>query len=134
MGDGQPLTDEQTRQWIEVSLNNYRERGWGCFGVSTRDDDRLIGFCGFARPSDRPGIVELIYAFLPEQWGNGYATEAARAVIDFGFQRCGLSRIEATVNAENDASKRVLEKVGMVFEKREAEEDGEVVEYFAVER
>jgi RimJ/RimL family protein N-acetyltransferase len=134
MGDGQPLTAEQTRKWIEVSLANYAERGWGCFGVTMRnsDRDRLIGFCGFARPADRPGIIELIYAFLPEQWGNGFATEAARAVIAFGFQQAGMARIEATVNTENDASKRVLEKVGMVFEKRVTEEDGEVVEYFAI--
>jgi RimJ/RimL family protein N-acetyltransferase len=136
MDDGQPLTADQTRQWIEVSLENYTARGWGCFGVTTRepDCDRLIGFCGFARPPERPGVVELIYAFLPEHWGKGYATEAARAVIDVGFRRCGMTRIEATVNAENDASKRVLKKAGMTWEKRATEQDGEVVEYYAVER
>jgi RimJ/RimL family protein N-acetyltransferase len=134
MGDGQPLTAEQTRKWIEVSLANYIERGWGCFAVTTRDNNRLIGFCGFARPSDRPGVIELIYAFQPEQWGKGYATEAARAVIDFGFQHAGMIRIEATVNTENDPSKRVLEKAGMVWEKQETDEDGEVVEYYAIAR
>jgi RimJ/RimL family protein N-acetyltransferase len=132
MGDGQPLTAEQTRNWIEVSLNNYAERGWGCFAVTPRGSDRLFGFCGFARPADRPGIVELIYAFLPDQWGKGFATEAAHAVIAFGFQQAGMTRIEATVNAENDASKRVLAKVGLVFKKRVTEDDGEVVEYYAV--
>jgi len=134
MGDGQPLTGEQTQKWIEVSLANYAERGWGCFGVTTHHSDRLIGFCGFARPSDAPDVIELIYAFLPGEWGKGYATEAARAVIDVGFRQCGMTRIEATVNTANDASKRVLAKVGMVFEKQVTEEDGEKVDYYAIER
>ncbi len=55
MDDRRPLSSEQTRQWIDISLANYRERGWGCFGVTTKANDRLIGFAGFARPPERPG-------------------------------------------------------------------------------
>jgi ribosomal-protein-alanine N-acetyltransferase len=133
MGDGKPLTREQTETWIGVSLTNYAERGWGCFAVTTRENDRLIGFCGFARPPERPGIVELIYAFTPEQWGKGYATEVAGAMLNFGFEQCGLTRIEATVDPPNLASKRVLAKIGMTYER--TGRDGDVlVDYFAIEK
>lgn len=133
MGDGQPLSREQTETWIDVSLNNYAERGWGCFGVTTRENDRLVGFCGFARPPERPGIVELIYALVPELWGLGYATEVAGAMLTFGFEQCGLARIEATVDPPNLASKRVLEKIGMVHERTGHDGDAPI-DYFAIEK
>lgn len=134
MDDGQPLSRELTQQWIDVSLANYRERGWGCFGVTTKDADRLIGFAGFARPPARPGIVELIYAFAPEYWGRGFATEVAAALVAFGFEQCGMTRIEATVVPGNEASHRVLAKIGMVYEGRRADDDGTFVDYYAIEQ
>lgn len=134
MDEGRPLSREQTQRWIDVSLANYEERGWGCFGVTAKPGDRLIGFAGFARPPDRPGVVELIYAFAPDRWGRGYATEVAGAMVAFGFERCGLTRIEATVDPANEASKRVLAKIGMTYEGSKAEEDGSRTDYYAVER
>jgi RimJ/RimL family protein N-acetyltransferase len=134
MGDGQPLSRELTRQWIDVSLANYRERGWGCFGVTTKDEDRLIGFAGFARPPGRPGIVELIYAFAPAHWGRGYATEVAAALVAFGFDQCDMTRIEATVFPANEGSKRVLAKIGMAYAGRKADHDGAFVDLFALDR
>jgi RimJ/RimL family protein N-acetyltransferase len=134
MDDGTPLTRERTSEWIDISLKNYELRGWGCLGVTDRTSDRLIGFAGYARPSDRPGIVEIIYAFLPDEWGKGYATEVAGGLIAFGFGSCGLERIEATVDPENPVSFRVLEKIGMRYDGRNASSDGELVDYFSIER
>jgi RimJ/RimL family protein N-acetyltransferase len=134
MDGGEPLSREQTRRWIDVSLANYRERGWGCFGVTAKPEDRLVGFAGFARPPDRPGAVELIYAFAPDRWGRGYASEVAGAMVAFGFDRCGMTRIEATVDPANGASKRVLAKIGMAYEGRKAAADGALTDYYAVER
>lgn len=134
MDDGQPLSRELTKEWIDVSLANYRERGWGCFGVTNKNEDRLIGFAGFARPPERPGVIELIYAFAPCHWGRGYATEDAAALVAFGFERCGMDRIEATVDPAHEASKRVLSKIGMVYEGRQAAADGTLVDHYAIER
>jgi len=134
MDDGLPLSREQTRNWIAVSEANYRTRGYGCFAVTSKPDGRMIGFCGFAFPPDRPGIVEVIYAFAPSCWSRGYATEAVRASLAFGFEQCGLTRIEATVYPSNHASKRVLEKVGMVYGGRGQDDDGSFTDYFAIER
>jgi RimJ/RimL family protein N-acetyltransferase len=134
MDDGRPLSREQTRKWIDVSLANYRERGWGCFGVTTKGEDRLIGFAGFARPPERPGVVELIYAFAPAHWGRGYAAEVARALVAFGFERGGMSWIEATVDPANDASARVLAKIGMAYQGRERNDDGSATDFYAIEQ
>lgn len=131
---GQPLSRDRTKTWIEVSAANYRARGYGCFAVTAKPGGGMIGFCGFARPPDRPGIVELIYAFAPPHWGRGYATEAARATVAFGFDACGMTRIEATVDPANDASKRVLEKVGMAYDGRRQDDDGAFTDYYAIER
>jgi RimJ/RimL family protein N-acetyltransferase len=134
MDDGRPLSREMTARWIEVSLANYDARGWGCFGVTAIADDRLIGYAGFARPPERPGIIELIYAFAPTVWGRGYATEVAAGLVAFGFAACGMTRIEATISPENAASRRVLEKVGMALLRRDADPDGSFTDVYAIER
>ena len=134
MDEGRPLTREQTERWLEITLENYRVRGYGCFGITDRNSDRLIGFGGFARPPDRPGMIELIYAFAPSGWGRGLATEAGRGIVEFGFSNCGLERIEATVDPANEPSKRVLEKIGMAYDGRRPENDGSETDYFSIER
>ncbi len=133
MDNGEPLSREQTGRWIEVSLENYEIRGWGCFAITTKESDHLIGFGGFARPPDRPGIVELIYAFPPEHWGRGYATEVARAIVQAGFNDFGMTRIEATIDPRNSASRRVLEKIGMT-PAGTLDEDGVEIEIYAIEK
>lgn len=133
-GAGRPLSRELTRKWIDVSLANDRERGWDCFGVTAKPDDRLIGFAGFARPPARPGVVELIYAFAPERWGRGDATEVAGALVAFGFNRAGLDRIEATLDPANEASARVLTKIGMAYLRRATNDDGSSTDVDAIGR
>ncbi|MGH2550743.1 MAG: GNAT family N-acetyltransferase [Thermomicrobiales bacterium] len=134
MDDGSPLTREQTQQWLDISLENYEIRGWGCFGITLVGDDRLIGFGGFARPSYRPGIIEIIYAIDPNHWGHGYATEAAAAIVGFGFEHCGMTRIEATVSPLNPASKHVLEKIGMTHIGQFQDGDDEPSDLYAIEK
>lgn len=133
MGDGQPLTREQTARWIEVSQANYRARGYGCFAVTLKPEDRLIGFCGLVGPPLQER-VELIYAFAQPFWGRGLATEVAQAAIVYGFGCHGLERIEATIYPANHASQRVLEKIGMIFQRRETDEHGVDTDFYAATR
>jgi RimJ/RimL family protein N-acetyltransferase len=78
----------------------------------------LVGNCGLRL--DRPGAVQgdLGYELAPRYWGRGYATEAGAAMLSFGFETLGLHRIWADCLAENTASQRVLEKLGMRCEGR----------------
>jgi [ribosomal protein S5]-alanine N-acetyltransferase len=111
MGDRQPLSLSDTRRWITVSQDNYAQHQRGCMAVCEKDSQQLIGFCGLVRGFENQ--IELIYAFLPNVWGRGYATEAASAML--GYSHSILPCVLATIYPENTASQRVLEKLGFVY-------------------
>jgi RimJ/RimL family protein N-acetyltransferase len=79
------------------------------------DGDR-VGTIGYRRFDERSGTAELGYFFHPDHWGNGYATEAARRMVEYGFGERRLDKVWARVLAFNDASARVLERVGFEHE------------------
>lgn len=94
-----------------------------------KGEGRIIGFCGLKRLPDLDA-VDLGYRLLPEYWGRGLATEAARASVEFGFGTLRLERIIGLVLPENIGSIRVLEKVGMSFVGEvDYEGQGGVLEY-----
>lgn len=92
------------------------------FSLMTKEDQAFAGLiCIFLGPA-RYRSAEVWYKLLPEAWGKGYATEALKAIISFGFEDLKLHRIEAGCAVANVASYRVLEKAGMIREgqKRQA--------------
>jgi RimJ/RimL family protein N-acetyltransferase len=80
--------------------------------------------CGLLKRDNLPD-VDIGYAFLPEYWGSGYAFEAAEATMRHGAQKYGLKRVIAVVSPRNDASIRLLEKLGMGYERMFAMRPGE---------
>ena len=82
------------------------------FSVEERSTGRCIGYCGFEY-SERLGAVELVYGLEKSAWGQGYASEAAEAVLRYGFDTLRLDVVTAAVNPENAASERILIKLGM---------------------
>jgi ribosomal-protein-alanine N-acetyltransferase len=82
--------------------------------VIHREDAELIGFCGFA--DGFPPDVEIGWRLRPDYWGKGFATEAAIAVMAYGWQRFEFPRVVAVIHPDNHASIRVGEKLGMTFE------------------
>jgi RimJ/RimL family protein N-acetyltransferase len=82
------------------------------FAVIHKIDNVLIGMCGFPGPPDASGIAEIAYGIAPNYQGNGYATEAAGAMIAFATQDPRVKGICAHTLAETNASTRVLEKCG----------------------
>lgn len=97
-------------------LAMYAQHGIGLLRVARIGDDLPIGMCGLLR-RDTLEEFDLGYAFLPEHWGSGYAREAASATLDFGRERLGLQRVVAIVNAGNERSIHLLEKLGFAFER-----------------
>ena len=86
--------------------------------ITLRDGGQLIGNCGIRLAEPGVRIGDLGYELSPEHWGRGYATEAARAMVDFAFSELQLHRVWAECVPENTASRRVLEKLGMRREGR----------------
>lgn len=83
------------------------------FAVIHKNDNVLIGICGFPGPPDPDGVAEIAYGIAPSYQGHGYATEAAKALIDFATSDNRVTTIRAHTLAENNASTRVLEKCGL---------------------
>ncbi|MCH1930539.1 GNAT family N-acetyltransferase [Shewanella sp. A25] len=111
-------------------VKSYQEHGFGLFAVVLADNGFPIGMCGLIK---RPTLdnVDLGYAFLPQYWRQGYAFEAAKATLALG-KTLGIERIVAIVSSHNDASKSLLNKLGMQFETTlQLTPDDEPVELFS---
>ena len=115
---GVPRPIERTYQVIDAFRESWQKNGIGGLAVVLKDTGQLIGHCGLI-PIGVSSIpypeVEVFYAIGKAWWGQGYVTEAARAVIEDGFGRAGLTRIVAVAVPENTASRRVMEKLGMIY-------------------
>jgi ribosomal-protein-alanine N-acetyltransferase len=115
------------RDWVEeevgASAARFRNGGAGLWALRALDSpDVIIGFVGF-RPFFDPPELQLLYGLDPMHWGQGLATEAARAAIDFALGDLGLSEVRAATDAPNDRSIAVLRRLGMSEWKRT--DDGE---------
>jgi [ribosomal protein S5]-alanine N-acetyltransferase len=113
-------TEAQVRDLVEMFVEQQAERPRRKFqfAITFPNDDRVIGNCGIRRKPENDWEADIGYELAPEYWSRGYATEAALAIINFGFQMLKLHRISAWCIAANTASARVLEKVGMQLEGR----------------
>jgi Acetyltransferases, including N-acetylases of ribosomal proteins len=87
------------------------------------DGDTPVGDVSLAPIDERRGWANLGYWINPEHWGEGYATEAARLTVTHGFEELRLHRISATIHADNEASKRVVENLGFVHEGTKRDDD-----------
>jgi [ribosomal protein S5]-alanine N-acetyltransferase len=107
---------DEARENLNEFLEEYEKDGLGAWGIEHRADKKLIGIINTSIPHRINRRVETGYTISRAYWGKGYATEAVQAVIQFGFEKMELLRIEAVVLPEHLASARVLEKSGMQFE------------------
>jgi RimJ/RimL family protein N-acetyltransferase len=115
IGANGPLTREQSKEKLDRYLACWAERGMGMFGVRERGRTSPVGWGGL-QPLAETGEIEVGYAFAKPAWGRGFATETATAVVRWGFEELGLERIVAVAYADNTASRRVMDKLGMRFE------------------
>jgi len=106
-----PYTEEHANEFVAGSQEGDDAR----FAIVLRDEARLCGGIGL-RVEPQHEHAELGYWVGVPYWGNGYASEAAKAVVRFGFDELGLHRIFGSVFAGNESSKRVLLKLGMGYE------------------
>ena len=111
---GQGISRERPQVALTRYIENWEAHGHGLNAVITKTNQKLIGHCGL-EPLNNTKEIELSYGFAQSHWGQGFATEASRACIVFGFDILGLEQIVAIVVPENTASQRVLEKLGMHY-------------------
>jgi RimJ/RimL family protein N-acetyltransferase len=110
-------TPEDARRYIaERFAESYRRHGFGLWLVETKETGAPAGICGLVKRDTLPG-VDIGYAFLPSFRARGYAYESAAGVLRQARDVLGLRRLYAVVNPDNAGSIRVLEKLGMKFER-----------------
>lgn len=129
VGDGAAITPEQCRHWLSVTENNYRTRGYGMFALEDRIPSLVVGFCGLVHPGGQVD-AELKYALKRQYWGKGLATEAAKALLNYGAREHGLRKVIATAAPDNLASHKVLLKAGMLRERTMNNDDGSQTQLF----
>ena len=116
VGDKGVRTDSDARKYIlHGPMASYAQHGFGLFHVSLKPDGTPIGMCGLLR-REVLDDVDVGFAYLPRFSGQGYATEAARATIDYGRTALGLKRIVAITAPDNAGSQAVLRKIGLRHE------------------
>ncbi|MBQ8381600.1 MAG: GNAT family N-acetyltransferase [Clostridia bacterium] len=107
---------EYTRSYLAMIGRLYRKGQFFDWAIVEKDSGRMIGTCGFTRLAKQHALGEVGYVLNPDYHGRGYATEAVRAVIAFGFENLELHRIEGRYMVENTPSRRVMERCGLSFE------------------
>ena len=115
---GIPKDIDETKKIIQPSIedknNEIRKQiSWTIFLKNTNE---FIGAAGMHLSADKFKLGEIYYKLLPSYWGKGYATEIAKSLVKFGFEKMHLHKVEAGVQTENIQSIRVLEKAGMTRE------------------
>ena len=110
---------KQTMEWIDWTLANYDKFDVGLWIVEDKETGEFLGQCGIV-PQDIDGVLEMEigYLFVRRAWGNGYATEAAMACRNYGFNQLKLNRIISLPDVNNIPSTRVAERIGMTAEKK----------------
>jgi [ribosomal protein S5]-alanine N-acetyltransferase len=109
--DGAMLSPAEISEAIEDSTRDFAAAGYGLWLIQEQDRTGLTGTAGL-RPLDDLGL-EIFYSLAPGSWGKGYATEAARAVVEHALGPLGLPEVLAEVDAGNTASVAVAERLGM---------------------
>jgi RimJ/RimL family protein N-acetyltransferase len=114
MPGDEPWPREGAERELSGILEHWGRHGYGRWAVVDREDGRMIGWCGLGFLPEI-GETEVAYLLDKDYWNRGYATEAARISLGYGFEEAGLDRIIALAFPENAASRRVMEKNGMAY-------------------
>ena len=109
--DGAALSGVEVAETIDESIGDFAARGFGVWLIELGSTADLIGTAGL-RPLGSSGL-EIFYSLAPGAWGHGYATEAARAVVEYGLGPLGLPEVLAEVDEGNAASVAVVKRLGM---------------------
>ena len=110
------VSAEWVHDEIVASEARFSGSGAGLWSIRLTDRREIVGFVGFREFFDPPQL-QLLYGLLPHYWGRGLATEAARAVCDYAFQSLGFAEVAAATDLPNEASARVLDRLGMTLDR-----------------
>ena len=113
----------KTKSWIEWNIDNYRKYGFGLWAVILKENNQLIGDCGITMQNIHNNLVpEIGYHIDKRFWNKGYATQAAKACLQYAFDVLQLDEVYCYQKYTNLPSRRVAEKMGMKLQEEYADE------------
>ncbi|MBE9192139.1 GNAT family N-acetyltransferase [Gloeocapsopsis crepidinum LEGE 06123] len=114
---GVPISRENAEKLLQSFIKHWQERGYGVWAIVENNSSQMIGYCGL-RYLDEIDEVEVLYGLAQAYWGRGIATQAAQALVSYGFNVAKLDKLIAMALPDNLASRRVIEKAGLQYEKQ----------------
>ncbi|HWZ02893.1 MAG TPA: GNAT family N-acetyltransferase [Mucilaginibacter sp.] len=112
-------TADETIEQIQRISKHIEQHGYGFFAVERKDNGQFIGFTGLTHPgfeAEFTPCIEIGWRLSRENWGHGFATEAAKACLKFGFDNLGVDKIYSFTSVQNVRSEQVMKKIGMIKE------------------
>jgi ribosomal-protein-alanine N-acetyltransferase len=113
------LTLAESDALVDRIVDRWRRDGHGLWAVERTEDSAFLGFTGLAGADGSPGVPQLVeigYRFAVPAWGHGYATEAARAAVAWGFEVLGVGEIASWTAVSNIRSQAVMRRIGMTHD------------------
>lgn len=127
-----PFRDEKEAKTFLENYKDYELNGYGRWYVIKKSTNEFIGWCGL-KYGEMENETDIGFRFFEEEWNKGYATESAIACLNYGFKKLNLKRIIGRAMKENIGSIKVLEKIGLKYEK-EVEFDGKEAVIYKIEK
>lgn len=124
-------SEEEAKEFL-VCYKDYKRNGYGRWAVIRKSTNTFIGWCGL-KFDDVENETDIGFRFFEEEWNKGYATESAIACLQYGFEKLNLKRIIGRAMKENIGSIKVLEKIGLEYEK-DTELDGKAAVIYKIEK
>jgi ribosomal-protein-alanine N-acetyltransferase len=109
--------EKEAREFLDYCFREYRERGIGPWAMQLKENNAIVGNCGFPHIVFQERCGEVNYYVAPAHRRHGFAFEALQALLQFGFGEAGLTRIQARCDLDNLGSERVMQKAEMKFER-----------------
>ena len=130
-----PYSRKKSDEFIDWCLSQYENKGVGLYAVVYKEDQRIIGYCGYYfQIIDGIEEIEIGYRLHPDYWNRGLATEVSKAVQENGFDKLGFDRMISIIESENVASIRIAVKNGMKYEKNFLFKDEIPVRIYSIEK
>jgi RimJ/RimL family protein N-acetyltransferase len=116
IGDGKPRSRQHSKLRFDRLAEDWNQVGYGLLAIERLSDQAFLGFAGLGAPDSLPQLLpatEVGWRIKASEWGLGYGTEAAKAIIDWAFGELGRERVLAIIRQDNRQSMRIAEKLGM---------------------
>ena len=127
-----PFSSITAAESFLVNYSEYKKNGFGRWAVIFKETGSFIGWCGLKLNEEN--LVDIGFRFFKKEWGKGFATESAKAVLDYGFNTLKLKEIIGRTSKDNVSSISVLEKLNMTFWKKDSFEGVKESVYYRIKK